>query len=372
MENLSRENISRMLILKALNKLSAEDAFALDTLIAGDADIREEWQSTLQLIEQWGELPDEDDSWAQMKSRINIEEPKKRPYHYLRKISAAAAIAVIAGLSVYFMLRLKPKQTIVAANKPANGLILTLGNGKMINLKKVNGAISQNGIRLKNDSVARMLTYDSALTDNEINTLQVPAGLDYTINLSDGTQVMLNSATVLKFPFRFSGNTREITLDGEAYLKVAHDASRPFIVHLPSGDVRVLGTEFNVNTYTPKEKVSLVKGHVRFTGTADSIELRAGQAAIMSGESFKTLDIDPDDLAWIEGKYILDNTTVEDIARLIPRWFGVQVIIDNKEIAQRRFNGVIYKNKPLLGFLELLQGTTDASYYYAGSVLHIK
>jgi len=362
-----------MLILKALKKLSAEDSSALDTLIVGDAAVRKEWQNTLQLMEQWGELPDEDIAWAQMEKKINIEQPKKRPYHYLRRISVAAAIVIIAGLSAYFMLiRQGSKQTTILVNKPANGLILTLGNGKTINLKKENGTISQNGIRLKNDSAARMLTYDSTLSDNEINTLQVPAGLDYTINLSDGTQVILNSATVLKFPFRFSGNTREITLNGEAYLKVAHNASRPFIVHLPSGDVKVLGTEFNVNTYTKKEKVSLVKGCIRFTGTADSIELKAGQAAVMSGASFKTSDIDPDDLAWIEGKYILNNTTVEDIARLIPRWFGVRVIIDNNEIAQRCFNGVIYKNKPLSGFLELLKGTTDASYYYAGSVLHIK
>lgn len=378
MKNRSRENISRMLIQKALGRLSAEDAVALDKLIAGNAGVQEEWQSTLQLMEQWGELPDEDIAWAQMDKKISsIPVDNTRSSRLIYKISAAAIIVIAIGLSAYFVIPgLRPAKAVAhAAYRKAtdNGLLLTLANGAIIDLEKEHGSVAQNGVKLDNDSAARTLTYNTALaTDNELNTLHIPAGMDYTINLSDGTQVLLNSATTLKFPFRFSGNTREITLDGEAYLKVAHDASRPFIVHLPTGDVRVLGTEFNVNTYTPVEKVSLVKGCVRFTGSADSIEIRAGQAAVMSGKAFKALDIDPDDLAWIDGKYILDNTSVEDIARLIPRWFGVQVVIDDKDVAARRFNGVIYKNKPLSGFLELLQGTTDAGYYYADSVLHLK
>lgn len=367
-----------MLIQKALGRLSVEEAAILDKLIADDAVVRKEWQSTLQIMEQWGELPNEEIAWAQLEGKMNHMLAKKNHFsHFVLRISVAAVAIIAIGFSAYFIIPgLRPEQTIVHASVgkgSGNALLLTLANGAVIDLKKENGTVSQNGIKLQNDSAARTLTYNTASTiDQGLNTLQVPAGIDYTINLSDGSQVILNSATTLKFPFHFSGNTREIALDGEAYLKVAHDASRPFIVHLPSGDVRVLGTEFNVNTYTPKEKVSLVKGSIRFTGITDSIQLKAGQAVVMNGESFKTSDVNPDDLTWIEGKYILDNTSVEDIARLIPRWFGVKVIIDNKEIAQRRFNGVIYKNKPLSGFLELLQGTTDASYYYANGVLHLK
>ncbi len=79
----------------------------------------------------------------------------------------------------------------------------------------------------------------------------------------------------LEFPFSFTEGSREITIFGEAYIKVAKNPSKPFIVHLPGSTVQVLGTEFNVNTYDSGiVKVSLVEGMVNFKGTGIEVRLK--------------------------------------------------------------------------------------------------
>ncbi|ANH80606.1 hypothetical protein A8C56_06075 [Niabella ginsenosidivorans] len=377
MENWSKDTVSRKLIQKALNKLNAEENVVLERMINEDDAIKKEWEEIVLLTEQWPDLPDEQAGWLQLEPRLTDPpaylKPLKRSYKKL--ISVAAALFIIGVLSYIAFWAFKPaSEPITATTDPVRSkqLALKLGNGQTVNLGKVSNIVLDNGIKIENDSSGRMLSYNGEVNTDEVNTLFVPPGLDYRLNLSDGTEIMLNSATTLKFPFKFNGSKREITISGEAYLKVAHDANRPFIVHLPNGDVKVLGTEFNVNTYTQSEKVSLVKGSIDFVSANDSVRLRPGYAALVLKGGFKTVVLDQNDLAWIEGRYILDGTSVREIAQLIPRWYGVDVKIDNEEVANRVFDGVIYKNKPLDGLLELLKGTTDVDYYYQGNVLHLK
>ena len=89
-------------------------------------------------------------------------------------------------------------------------------------------------------------------------------GAEYHLVLSDGTRVWMNARSRLVYPVAF-GDTREVELEGEAYFEVTRDENRPFIVHAGQVAVKVLGTEFNVNTCR-KQKVQtvLVKGSVRW------------------------------------------------------------------------------------------------------------
>ena len=78
------------------------------------------------------------------------------------------------------------------------------------------------------------------------NTINVPRGGDFRLVLSDGTQVAINAESKLRYPIRFDSISRNVYVSGEAYFKVAHDASRPFRVHTSKGVIELLGTEFNV------------------------------------------------------------------------------------------------------------------------------
>ncbi len=125
---------------------------------------------------------------------------------------------------------------------------LTLADGKIIDLTSDTGIIKHSDLTITN--AANSLTYkNNRRTLTGINSIEVPTGMDYKINLSDGSVVWMNSATKLDFPSSFEENKREISINGEAYLEIAKNSSKPFIVKLPNAIVQVTGTQFNVNTY---------------------------------------------------------------------------------------------------------------------------
>ncbi len=170
--------------------------------------------------------------------------------------------------------------------------------------------------------------------------------MDYKITLADGSKVWLNSTSRIDFPFEFSAKTREITINGEAYLEIAKNSAKPFIVHLPNGSVKVLGTEFNVNTYDSNMiKISLIEGAVSFEGRKESILLKPGFQAVSTPgkdytqtfDSFKTL-------SWRDGIHYFDESPLSEIIKVIPRWYNVKsIVIDNSRNQNKRFVGLLNK-----------------------------
>lgn len=80
------------------------------------------------------------------------------------------------------------------------------------------------------------------------NRLITPKGGEYTIMLVDGTKVWVNAATEIYYPVKFVGKERRVWLEGEAYFEVTKDAAKPFIVEVNGMEIKVYGTQFNVNT----------------------------------------------------------------------------------------------------------------------------
>lgn len=99
------------------------------------------------------------------------------------------------------------------------------------------------------------------------NIVTVPVGQRVNLQLPDGTSVWLNASSEIIYPAYFSGSTREIHLNGEAYFEVEHNASKPFIVHTETFDIKVLGTKFNVEAYKGMEgfTTALMEGSVEVT-----------------------------------------------------------------------------------------------------------
>lgn len=162
-------------------------------------------------------------------------------------------------------------------------------------------------------------------------------------------------------------------MDGEAYFIIKKAASQPFIVHTPNGDIRVLGTEFNVNTYNRGiTKASLVQGAIAFKKGTDSVRLRPGTEVVAEGDQHRITDFEKEvTLSWMNGIFFFHNAPLSEIADMINRWFDVPVVIDNPELASQLFTGNLDKSRPLEAFLQLLKNTVDARYYYTDNVLHI-
>jgi len=292
---------------------------------------------------------------------------------------SALSVAATVALLIFFVYPLFINQSGRSSSVPKltfnRTLQLQLSNGEIIDLSTKQNSITLNsGTQLNNTN--KTLTYTingNTASEEQVNNLWIPPGMDYHIKLSDGTLVFLNSATSLKFPFNFTGNTREITVDGEAYLQVAKDPNRPFILHTRNGSVHVLGTTFNVNTYdSGTVRVSLVDGAVSFESADKKTILRPGQAiTYVETEGATVSALNENELLWIRGRYKLDNTPMKEITKVLPRWYGVQVVIDNQEIAEKRFTGTILKSEPIQEFLDAIKLTTGAESYYKNGVLHI-
>jgi ferric-dicitrate binding protein FerR (iron transport regulator) len=302
----------------------------------------------------------------------------------LRRIGqvSAAAVFILAGgfaMKQYFFQPVTQTNspTIVAGSTmPVSGLMLQLAGGKGIDLATV-AQLQEGNVMLQNDTAKRILQYScmGESATHALSTLTVPAGLDYHIVLSDGTDVFLNSASNIQFPESFSGKSREITINGEAFLKVAKDASKPFFVHLPKGTVQVLGTSFNINTYDSSSlKVSLAEGAVAFLNGNESTRLEPGQQVVLDrlNNDIKVQPTGANELSWTDGKYVLDHMPLSELKVLVPRWYGVQVVFDNNSISKETITGTFTKNKPIDHLLQYLQMALNCNSYFKDGVLHLK
>ena len=135
---------------------------------------------------------------------------------------------------------------------------LVLADGKTVELEKRNGdtqLIDCDGMLISNDSCGLKYNGQIEMPVADWHTLEVSKGGEYIMTLQDGTVVWLNSETKMRYPVQFSGQNREVWLEGEAYFKVAKNEKQPFVVKTENMDVRVLGTEFNLKAYADEKWV---------------------------------------------------------------------------------------------------------------------
>ena len=179
--------------------------------------------------------------------------------------------------------------------------------------------------------------------------------------------VHLNYNSRLIYPEKF-GDRRDVILEGEAYLMVAKDKSRQFVVHTPKGDVKVYGTEFVVNTGTSTENgndnkeltVVLVKGSVSFTPT-DGREkmLTPGQELSIVNSQLNVSEVDTAPfVAWNEGELVFSDWTLERIMSVIARWYGLDVEFANKDLGNHKFSGSLSRYEDLKPTLETIEMVT--------------
>lgn len=165
--------------------------------------------------------------------------------------------------------------------------------------------------------------------------VKTPRGMSFKVILEDGTEIWLNAESRIEFPERFTGQTRQVRVDGEAYFKVAHNAKVPFIVTSDQMQVRVLGTEFNFRHYAREQaEVSLVKGSVEVlngrTGRPEAI-LKPDQQAWYDRQG--AVHVKPADTyavrQWVEGIFYFDEAPLVEILKELGRWYNLGVVFNN-------------------------------------------
>lgn len=184
-----------------------------------------------------------------------------------------------------------------------------------------------------------------------------------TLQLPDGTSVMLNHFSSLTYPKRFSANQRKVTLQGEAYFEVAKKKQHPFVVEAGAIQVKVLGTHFNIDAYpgNPEIRTTLLQGSVAVSrpGTSTQVMLKPNEIAIYNKEK-KTIQREnvenaTEELAWQRGEFIFNHQPLQDIARELSNSFGVPIHIPDTALQNYHITARFPNHESLDTILSLLQ-----------------
>ena len=290
---------------------------------------------------------------------------------YFRWWAAASVIVLLSAFS-YFMLFDKTPKPNHVVKVLSNDIIapqssramITLANGQKIYLDSAgNGALAVQGnvklVKLAGGEIAYQQGPDNISGKIEYNTISNPKG-SKVINmvLADGSKVWLNSGSSLTYPVLFIGNERKVSVTGEAYFEVTHDASKPFVVNNGSMNVRVLGTHFNVNAFEDDGndiKVTLLEGSVKIdNGNATGL-LKPGQQAVVIKEIEVLNDVDLDlVMAWKNGYFQFNNASLQNVLKEVSRWYDVNVVYEGHN-QPRQFVGEMERALSLSQVLKILE-----------------
>ena len=307
----------------------------------------------------------------------------KRGRKWVLSVCKYAAMFVLGVSLVYVATRPEPEEKIVRAEVIKPGRLqaeLRLGTGVRLALNEHQGVYSSEnaGVEIVNDTVTGKVSYhvnETGMEDSLVfNTLIVPKGGEYSLELPDGTVVWVNPESALRFPEKFTSNRREVFLEGEAYFEVKKDANRPFYVHTEAGKVRVLGTAFNVCAYSNDRfwQTTLVEGSVMINQEEKEVLLKPNeqyQIDVRTGKAGLREVLPELYTSWRDGKFYFKAYTFEELVEKLERWYDFKMFYMNEEIKTRRFSGVVNKYQPLEEMFKFLQMTSDVQFNVKGNVV---
>jgi transmembrane sensor len=368
-------------------KMNAEQRAAFEQLLHGP-ELQQQLDDALAQVEP----VTAEETQAYLYERIKenyIKEKRAGRVHFLLSpwLRYAAAIIIIAGVAAYFWKSAPKKETAVGVTSKQvrtniepgrDGAILTLADGRQLVLDSLGNGIvaTQNGAKVVLSNGA--LTYDQngdASGDIIYNTMHTPRGRQFQLVLPDGTKVWLNAASSIKYPIVFTGDTRTVEIDGEAYFEVAplrlrSGQKQPFIVSIPprpgrpgGAEVKVLGTHFNINAYDDENAVrtTLLEGSVfvrSATGNRISTAfLKPGEQAVITGYLPLTINHSPDIqqvMAWKNGLFNFNGYDIKAVMREIGRWYDLDIVYE-AEPEPEEMMGELQRNLSLSQVMKILQ-----------------
>ena len=310
-----------------------------------------------------------------------------------RVASIAASLALLISLLFAFSHFHNEQKDITAGLQlpiePGKSIAhLTLHTGAVINLADKSDtliSLAEAGSVLVIDSSGLMYSdkeqKNSKNSVNLKNSLTTPRGGEYRLTLSDGTIIWLNAESRLDYPVNFCSGKREITLSGEAYIKVAQLDEMPFVVHTAFYDIEVKGTSFNISAYSddPFQILTLETGKVEVSFLENtynqSLTLGSDQQFIFNATTNETelKRVDASKyIAWTSGYFIFDEEPLSLIMEKMVRWYDLNVIFLNSNSANEVFTGKLPCFEKFEVIVEMIEKVGDADFQLEGKNITIK
>lgn len=298
------------------------------------------------------EAGDTDEAWARMSARIHGGKRHRLRIAFMAVAAAAAAVVLALLLvspaatstdegrtaEVRPQVTHKPRKATTngtarvekqpeKAAKPAAAYTVTASTRGSL------GSARQLIIDLQNQGYA---------VDKHVQRTSQPVqpGKLGKVTLPDGTEAYLYASSKITYPSVFVGDAREVALEGEAYFKVRHDASHPFIIHASGAETRVLGTELDVRAYQGEPlHVALITGVAEVAGGGGVCRLKPGEGVTLLKDGMTKGQEDMDVYTYaLRGMLYADNAPMAEVLQMLARWYGMTVSASGHEGMESRIH----------------------------------
>ena len=379
------EYIIQLIQLYLVGDLSGEEKVKLEEWVTQDPSrekLFKEICNEKSVASDFGiyEKVNKDSAWEKVILKGNIKQKNNARRLGWYKFVAAVMIPLMVVAAGYFIRETKPgteqKGTELASIEPGKSkAILRLADNRVIEITREQETRFDvaEGIAATNNLSGMVYPEQVAMGKAEYNVLEVPRGGEYTVTLSDGTVVYLNSGSELRYPVAFGAERRDVFLSGEGYFEVAKDAERPFFVNADKLKIRVYGTSFNVNTYNiANVETVLVEGKIGIQGNNAEYTVKPGQLALYNREKgtmeIRDVDVRPY-VAWKEHEFMFDNESLEEIMNTLSLWYDVDVFFQTASLKQLHFTGHLGRYEEVSHILDAISGVTQVKFSVKGRTI---
>jgi len=384
-----QKEIDFEIIWKKINHtLSKEEKIELLQWLEDDPSHQEYLEHATDYYQHGSGFRNVEEEKAVIWNTIKNNQLKKDHRKYRRIISFAAAVAILAMIFTYFEYSATSTQTAELAEKKelispgTNQATLILDDGSVYNLStSKNLVLNEGGSLIHSEGTSLQYTEEAAAPkETKYNTLTVPRGGEFFLQLADGTKVWLNSETTLRYPVQFNGTERRVELTGEAYFEVVRDEKVPFLVESGDQVTRVLGTEFNISSYreNPEITTTLVKGRVEtYTKNAPATRLQLApneQSIFLKKEDSLTKHtVDTYKyIAWKSGRFVFEDQDLGEIMGTLSRWYNIEVLFEKEDLRIIRFTGNLQRYSDFGAILSKIALTEEVDFEIENRKVTIK
>ena len=368
------KRLLELLALAFQNELSENERKELDVLFQRFPeyqDLAEKLQFSYERIDELelAGMIQVEKEWKKLQKKNKRLRGQGRKMVFL--VVAGMAAVLLLAIGMLFLFRSFPEVEVssIACKQEPKKVTLEYANGKTLVLD-VNSLVMNDKGKITDHVVAKE---NMAVAEGlRLNRLSVPKGGDFSLTLADGTVIRLNADSRLQYPSEFSGDSRIVYLEGEAFFNVAKDKTKPFIVKTSFGDVRVLGTAFGISAYAsePESYTTLVRGKV-------SVEREGGKpVVILPGEQVVTskdgkmmkqkVDVE-EFVGWKDGIYVFKEKSLGEIMKTLERWYNISVDFQDKSLVDLPFTGNLKRYDDINVFFDALTRTGDMKYRVEGN-----
>lgn len=302
-----------------------------------------------------------------------ITQPTHRRFMPIWIWGAAASVILLIGLGFFFTQNnikeevdeaLKMEQYMLAntSAEDVKEVTLVVSDKKKIEIANNSQvAYTPTGqVRVNSSKLDETKTEDKdQVEQEEYNQIIVPKGRRSMIVLADNSKIWINSGSKVIYPRSFKNEKRQIYVEGEVYLKVAHDQTKPFIVSTSACEVEVLGTSFNVSAYkgNSQANIVLVEGSVNVRDNLKhqmkmqpNERMELNESGIAKKEKVNALEY----IQWVDGVWSLNGKPLKEVLRYLSEYYG-QTILCNPLIEAEPFYGKLFLNEDLNKIIESIR-----------------